>query len=359
MARRVNTHPTLDIEHVNRWNARIGPNRRKKPKSASGKPKEGPPKARKEEPIDPEDDFMIETDPADKPIDEATIDDAMDVIIETDADEWVEQIDAEPIEVISTAEVLDAIYDSDDPGESFTEYFKQAEEEVKRIGLPRTFTRDMLYEIGMKTDVDYEIDSHTKRAVFMDNYLNELVVNAYIVQQEMAEEDPSEVMDRNTLIKIVVNAYNEATSHNSNYEYYHSLFLDMYGIEEEYSDKGNPVGDFKYFEAAFKKTYKRGYKNHVGTAPRYEVGYDTMEEMLSHWMPTELEYRRERADATRRQNNMRKRVKRQYEKMMPEIANDDTLSSKEKFTLMDSCYRAKHGYSLYDDMWMDEMVDDF
>ena len=359
MARRVNTHPTLNIEHVNRWDARIGPNRRKKPKSASGKPKEGPPKARKEEPLDPEDDFMIETDPADKPIDEATIDDAMEVLIDTDADDWIDQVDVDPIEVISTAEVLDAIYDSDDPGEAFTEYFKEAEEEVKRIGLPRTFTRDMLYEIGMQTDVDYEIDTHTKRAVFTDNYLNELVVNACIVQQEMAEEDPSEVMGRNTLIKTVVNAYNEATSHNSDYEYYHSLFLDMYGIEEEYSDKGNPIGDFKFFEAAFKKTYKYGYKNHLGERDDQLLAYSSFEDLLQHHMPRELEYRRERADATRRQSNMRKRVKRQYEKLMPEIANDDTLSSKEKFTLMDSCYRAKHGYSLYDDMWMEEMVDDF
>lgn len=357
MARRVNTHPTLNIEHVNRWNARIGPDQRKRP--SSDKKSEGPPKARKEDPIDPEDDFMIETDPADKPVDEATIDDAMDVVIETGVDDWTATIDAEPMEVTTTAEVLDEIYDTDDPGEAFTEFFKEAEEEVKRIGLPRTFTRDMLYEIGMKTDVDYEIDTHTKRAVFMDNFLNELVVNAYVVQQQMAEEAPTDVMDRNTLIKIVVNAYNEATSHNSDYEYYHSLFLDMYGIEEEYSDKGNPIGDFKYFEAAFKKSYKWGYKNHVGTAPRYEVGYDTIEEMLSHQMPRELEYRRERADATRRQNNMRKRVKRQYEKMMPEIANDDTISAREKFTLMDSCYKASHGYSLYDDMWMDEMVDDF
>ena len=348
MARRVNTHPTLNIEHVNRWDARIGPNRRKKPKSASGKPKEGPPKARKEEPLDPEDDFMIETDPADKPIDEATIGDAMEVLIDTDADDWIDQVDADPIEVISTAEVLDAIYDSDDPGESFTEYFKQAEEEVKRMGLPRAITRDMLYEIGMQTDVDYEIDTHTKRAVFMDNYLNELIVNAYDIHRQSLETDPSNPIDRNTMVKIVIDAYNTATSHNPNYEYYHSLFMDMMGIEEQYSSKGNPIGDYKVYDEVFKKVYKKGYKGHLEGEDNQFLAYDSYYELLNYELPVEYQKRLEARDATRRRENLKRKIRREYEKKYPDIANDDELTSKEKLTLMDSLYETENGVSL---MW--------
>lgn len=348
MARRVNTHPTLNIEHVNRWDARIGPNRRKKQRSASGKPKEGPPKARKEDPIDPEDDFMIETDPADKPVDEATIDDAMEVVIETGADDWTATIDAEPMEVTTTAEVLDEIYDTDDPGEAFTEYFKQAEEEVKRIGLPRTFTRDMLYEIGMRTDVDYEIDTHTKRAVFMDNFLNELVVNAYVVQQQMAEEDPTDVMDRNTLIKIVVNAYNDATSHNSNYEYYHSMFMEYFDLEETYNDNGNPIGDYKVFDAAFKKVFKEGYIGHVEGEDNQFLIYNSYYELLVDQLPEDYEKRLENRDAAKRRENLKRKIRREYEKKYPDIANADELTRKEKLTLMDSLYETENGVSL---MW--------
>ena len=346
MARRVNTHPTLNIEHVNRWDARIGPNRRKKQRSTSGKPEEGPPKARKEDPIDPEDDFMIETDPADKPVEEANIDDAMEVVIETGADDWTATIDAEPLEVTTTAEVLDAIYDTDDPGEAFTEFFKEAEEEVKRIGLPRTFTRDMLYEIGMRTDVDYEIDTHTKRAVFMDNFLNELVVNAYIVQQEMAEEDPTDVMDRNTLINTVVNAYNTATSHNSNYEYYHTVFMDQLGIEEKRSDFGNPIGDFKLFEDAFKKVYKEGYKRHLEGIESAFLSYDTYYEFLEYELPNEFDKRVEVRKANQRRHNLKRKIRREYEKKYPEIARDDSLSTNEKMSLMDSLYETETGVSL-------------
>lgn len=353
MARRINTHPHLDIQHVNRWNARIGPDQRKRPTAnkrprAAAKPTEGPPKARKEDPIDPEDDFMIETDPADKPMDEATIDDAMDVVIETDADEWVEQVDAEPIEVISTAEVLDAIYDSDDPGEAFTEYFKAAEEEVHRLGLPRTFTRDMLYEIGMQTDVDYEIDTHTKRAVFTDNYLNELVVQAYEAHLESIEVDPADGIDRNTMVKTIVNAYNNATSHNSNYEYYHSMFMEYFDLEETYSDKGNPIGDYKVFDDAFKKVFKEGYTGHVEGEDNQFLLYNSYYELLTDRLPEEYEKRLESRNAARRRENLKRKIRREYEKKYPDIANDDELTRKEKLTLMDSLYETENGVSL---MW--------
>lgn len=344
MARSVNTHPTLNIEHVNRWNARIGPDHRKRP--SSDKKSEGPPKARKEDPIDPEDDFMIETDPADKPIDEATIDDAMDALIENGENDWIVEVDDEPSEVLSTAEVLDVIYDTDDPGEAFTEYFKAAEEEVKRMGLPRAITRDMLYEIGMHTDVDYEIDTHTNRAVFMDNFLNELVVQAYEAHLQSIEVDPADGIDRNTMVKTIINAYNNATSHNSNYEYYHWLFMDQFGIEETYSDKGNPIGDYKVFDEAFKKVFKEGYKGHVEGEENQFLIYNSYYELLSDQLPDEYEKRLENRNAARRRENLKRKIRREYEKKYPDIAHDDELTSKEKLSLMDGLYETETGVSL-------------
>lgn len=344
MARRINTHPHLNIEHVNRWNARIGPDQRKRP--SSDKKSEGPPKARKQDPIDPEDDFMIETDPADKPMDEATIDDAMDALIENGEDDWIEEVDDEPSEVLSTAEVLDVIYDTDDPGEAFTEYFKAAEEEVKRMGLPRAITRDMLYEIGMHTDVDYEIDTHTNRAVFMDNFLNELVVQAYEAHLQSIEVDPADGIDRNTMVKTIINAYNNATSHNSNYEYYHSMFMDQFGIEETYSDKGNPIGDYKVFDEAFKKVFKEGYKGHVEGEENEFLIYNSYYELLSDQLPDEYEKRLENRNAARRRENLKRKIRREYEKKYPDIAHDDELTSQEKLSLMDGLYETETGVSL-------------
>ena len=138
--------------------------------------------------------------------------------------------------------------------------------------------------------------------------------SAYEVHLQSVEVDPADGIDRNTMVKTIVNAYNNATSHNSNYEYYHSLFLDEFGIEESYNDNGNPVGDYKVFDAAFKKVFKEGYTGHVEGEDNQFLLYNSYYELLTDRLPEEYEKRLESRNAARRRENLKRKIRREYEK---------------------------------------------
>lgn len=349
MARRVNTHPHLDIEHVNRWNARIGVDRRKKLSH-----RKDPADAKKQEPLDPMDDFIADTDPADKPLDEATIDDVMDSytrtlelwtngVLEGD-DEWAERM-------LTLADMMEDAH-PEYYGRMITERFKAAEASFAELGLPRAITHDMLMQIGMRTGVDYIKEPHTHRVYFDDPALNDIVLYAY----ESMMDDIWSVEDGNDSrftkaewVNIIVNTYLEENSVDSRYEVLLQEYLYAYDIAPETNDKGNPVGEYADFIRSFNKVYKNAYKHHTETESGEDWYAWDFEEILNQDLPLEIKDRQRQKESAKQKRQNKREVQKIYDTEFPENAWPEVrgLKGAEKFKVQDALFKEVHGVSLW------------
>ena len=345
MARSVNTRPHLDIEHVNRWNAQIGPDRRKKTKPV-----------KKQEPLDPEDDFIADTDPADKPIDEATIDDVMEA---KKTESWTDGVSAHMMDMYENGEItFDTVLALMDEGYiDETMYYgrqiKHWKDEFKLQELNNLGTRDIMMEIGMKCDCDFSIDKQTKTVLFDDLQLNQVIIDTYQrAYENYVNYGRETVFDRNTFVGLVVETYLNATSKDTRYECLLTECMWEYGIDRQLNNQGDPVGEYRAFLRCFNKVYKNAYRHHTET--EYGEGWYawTFSEILSDELGPEWEYHLQQKDLKDTKAKIKRRATKIYNQAYadadyPEVFPKDMKSS-EKFRIKDMWYREDHGYSEYD-----------
>ncbi len=352
-----NPKPSLDIDYVTGWNARFYKGR--KDGSHAGKKDEpnnrgnAKNKVLKPDPIDPEDEFMVETDPAIKPADEATIND----ILDANPGDWIDQIKPpeERDEDFSYGEILDAIYEGEyelPESKNYARSFRKMEAEFRAYGLPRAITRNMMYEIGLKTGVDYTIDNSTKRMVFDDDYLNMTVLAAYEIQLSSYLETGERYMSPADLVEFVSGSYLNATTKSTDYEIFRQICMEDFGIKEEYNDNGNPIGNFKDFEWAFKRNFIDLYKSMDGLEIDTLLNDTPERTELLLAIEKDLEKRGIQRERARLKQNAKNRAFTRYKAM---YGDNIELSRADSFKTMERRYQEEHnGASLYEEeLWSD------
>lgn len=325
-----NPNPHLDIQYVTTWSARIPRKRSKKQRTVNGR---GQPL--KQEPLDPEDEFIADTDPEEKPLSEATLDDVMEGYEDPEPS-------ADPTEdLVTISDVLDTIEvkSEKDYIKAYSDNLKDTRAEYREAGLSWIFSRNTMMEIGMRCGIDYYIDPHYKRVIFADTDLNDIILDtaSFLYERYMVGE--YEDLTPEVAIDLVVWEYTHGTTTDTDYDLEKKYLMDDLGIEEEYSDKGNPIGEYRIFNDAFNKVWKEYYTIYGAGASIPSLDRDVELEMGI-------------AKDKRRKKNVRAKTMRKLDKIYSDPSYDTAWESpEERLRVKDAWFAEDNGYSLYE--WND------
>ena len=325
-----NPNPHLDIQYVTTWSARIPRKRSKKQRTVNGR---GQPL--KQDPLDPEDEFIADTDPDEKPLTEATVDDVME------GHEDPEPCTDPTEDLVTISDVFDTIEvkSEKDYIKAYSENLKDTRAEYREAGLSWIFSRNTMMEIGMRCDIDYYIDPRYKRVIFEDTDLNDIILETASFLFERYIDGEYEDLTPQDAIDLVVAIYQGAGSSDSEYELEKQYMMNEFGITEEYSDKGNPIGEYRVFNDAFNKIWKEYY-----TIYGYGASVSSLERDIELEMGLEKEKRRKK--------NVRAKTLRKLDKLYSDPIYDRAWeSSEQRLNVKDAWYAEDHGYSLYE--WND------